>query len=219
MTAADAEAQYYQTVEEFFVSRRGDPLFLSNADWLLIRRWRLQGLPLRIVLRGIADALECHAHSWSRERKVGSLRYCEAEVEVARERWERALAIGAEPGVDIATSLLGFASALDVAKGLGPTATTVAGRAAAGLKALAARPGVAREVEGELRAFEDEILAAIRGEAEPGQLRGTEAAVEATLTRYREKMPAKVFGELRAQSISRELLAAHGLPRLSLFGI
>lgn len=219
MTAADAEAQYYQAVEEFFVSRRGDPLFLSNADWMLIRRWRLQGLPLRIVLRGIADALEGHAHSWNRERKVGSLRYCEAEVEVARERWERALAIGAEPGVDIATSLLGFANALEVAKGFGPKAATAAARAAAGIKALAARPGVAREVEGELRTFEAEILAAIRAEAEPGQLRGIEAAVEATLARYRERMPAKVFGELRAQSIIRELLAAHQLPRLSLFGI
>ena len=31
-TAVDPEAAYYQAVEEFFVSRRGDPLFLSNAD-------------------------------------------------------------------------------------------------------------------------------------------------------------------------------------------
>jgi hypothetical protein len=90
VSAADAEAAYYQGVEEFFVSRRGDPLLLSNADWLLIKRWRTQGVPLRIVLRGIADALDAHAHSWGRSRKVGSLRYCESEVESARERWERA---------------------------------------------------------------------------------------------------------------------------------
>jgi hypothetical protein len=88
----DPEAAYYQSVEEFFVSRRGDPLFLSNADWLLIRKWRQAGTPLRIVLRGIADALDAHAHSFSRDRKVGSLAYCAAEVEVARERWQRALA-------------------------------------------------------------------------------------------------------------------------------
>ena len=47
---------------------------------IALRRWRGEGLPLRIVLRGIADALDAHAHSFSRERKVGSLRYCEAEV-------------------------------------------------------------------------------------------------------------------------------------------
>lgn len=81
--APDPEAAYYQDVEEFFVSRRGDPLFLSNPDWLLVRKWRIAGLPLRVVLRGIADALDSHAHSWSRERKVGSLAYCAAEVDAA----------------------------------------------------------------------------------------------------------------------------------------
>jgi len=219
VTAADAEAQYYQAVEEFFVSRRGDPLFLSNADWLLIRRWRLQGLPLRIVLRGIADALESHAHSWNRERKVGSLRYCEAEVEAARERWERALAIGAEPGVDIGTTLLGFAKLLGAATGLGRKAANVADRASGEVAELAARPGMAREVEEKLRRLEGEILVAIRTGTESEELHAVEAAVDATLARYRAKMPARVFGELRAQSIVRELLAAHGLPRLSLFGI
>ena len=58
--APDPEAAYYQSVEEFFVSRRGDPLFLSNSDWLLVRKWRVAGLPLRVVLRGIADALDAH---------------------------------------------------------------------------------------------------------------------------------------------------------------
>ena len=48
-------------MEEFFVSRRGDPLILSNADWHLIRKWRTAGLPLRVVLRGITDALDSHA--------------------------------------------------------------------------------------------------------------------------------------------------------------
>jgi hypothetical protein len=32
VTSRDPEAEYYQTVEEYFVSRRGDPLMLSNAD-------------------------------------------------------------------------------------------------------------------------------------------------------------------------------------------
>ncbi len=73
VAAADPEAGYYQAVEEYFVSRRGDPLFLSNADWNLVRRWRLAGIPLRVVLRGIRDALDGHAHGWSRQRKVGSL--------------------------------------------------------------------------------------------------------------------------------------------------
>ena len=122
----DPEAAYYQAVEEYFVSRRGDPLFLSNADWNLVRRWRLAGLPLRVVLRGIRDALDAHAHGWSRERKVGSLSYCAREVDAARERWERALALGRDEGLDAAAALRGFAADLERARDLGPRARPVA---------------------------------------------------------------------------------------------
>ena len=53
----DPEAAYYQAVEEYFVSRRGEPLILSNADWHQVRKWRTAGLPLRVVLRGIRGEL------------------------------------------------------------------------------------------------------------------------------------------------------------------
>ena len=120
--SGDPEADYYQTVEEYFVSRRGDPLFLSNAEWNLVRKWRLAGLPLRVVLRGVRDALDAHAHGWNRERKVRSLAYCTAEVEAAGERWRRALATGAEPGLDAASALRGFARDLLHGRDLGPRA-------------------------------------------------------------------------------------------------
>src|SRR5215510_6004289 len=78
---------------------------LSNADWTLVHKWRTAGVPLRIVLRGIADALDSHAHSWGRARKVGSLAYCAGEVDAARERWERALSVGEEADADPAGRL------------------------------------------------------------------------------------------------------------------
>src|SRR5688572_9440609 len=93
---ADLEAHYYQSIEQFFVSRRGDPLMISNADWFTASKWRRAGIPLRIVLRGIGDALDGHAHSWGRHRKVESLAYCDGEVQAAYERWQRALQLGAE---------------------------------------------------------------------------------------------------------------------------
>src|SRR5262245_17080662 len=124
MSGPDATA-YYQQVEEFFVSRRGDPLFLSSADWTLVHDWKTAGVPLRVVLRGIGDALDSHAHSWGRDRKVGSLRYCAAEVDVARERWQRALAMGGEDAPSVADALVGFAEALD-RSALGPSARAVA---------------------------------------------------------------------------------------------
>ncbi|HET7293748.1 MAG TPA: hypothetical protein VFM88_15090 [Vicinamibacteria bacterium] len=215
MTALDREAAYYQSVEEFFVSRRGDPLLLSNADWLLVKRWRSQGLPLRVVLRGIADALDAHAHSWGRRRKVGSLRYCEAEVERARERWERATADGAAS--DVAGGLEALSAALERARGLGPAAAPVARDAAARLRRLreGSRP---RDAEPELQVAEGALVAAIRADDPDGAER-LDATVDAALAAYRSRMPAKVFASLREQSIRRELLARHGLPRLTLFEI
>jgi hypothetical protein len=213
--AVDPEAAYYQAVEEYFVSRRGDPLFLSNADWNLVRRWRVAGLPLRVVLRGIRDALDAHAHGWSRERKVGSLAYCEREVEAARERWERALALGRSEGLDAAAALRGFAADLERATGLGPRARAVAVEIARELRERA--EGRLEDATAWLAGREVRLLDAI--DAEEGEERrvALEAEVDAGLERWRERMPARVVAHLRREQLARRRLEAHGLPRLSLF--
>jgi hypothetical protein len=216
VAAADPEAAYYQAVEEFFVSRRGDPLFLSSADWHLVRRWRQAGIPLRIVLRGIADALDSHQHSWGRERKVGHLAYCRREVEAAHERWERALALGVSAGLDLGGALLGFARDLERARGLGPLARRAAEEAARGLRARAASPRLA-ELTPWLQKTEAGLLEALRRDAGEAEITGLEAEVDASLAAYRDRMPAAVLGQVRQESLARRLLAAHGLPRLSLF--
>jgi hypothetical protein len=213
---ADPEAAYYQEVEEFFVSRRGDPLFLSNADWNLVRRWRLAGLPLRVVLRGIRDALDAHAHGWSRDRKVGSLAYCAPEVDVARERWERALALGREDGFDAVSALRGFATDLEGARDLGPE-----GRAAASALAHEMRDradgGRLEDVTAWLVEREARLLEAIAAEEGEERRAALEAEVDAGLDRWRARMPVRVVEQLRREQIARRRLEAHGLPRLSLF--
>jgi hypothetical protein len=215
------EAAYYQTIEEFFVSRRGDPLFLSNADWLLIRKWRLSGLPLRVAMRGIADALDGHAHSWGRKRKVGSLSYCAAEVEAARERWQRALSFDDEAENGVSAAVASFADALDAATGLGPRGAARARSAAAELRAwsgaAAAGPRRLEELTVRLAAAERALLDAVRAEAEPSALAAIEAAIAADLAPYRGRMPARVLDQICDEAWTRRLLAHHGIPRLSLF--
>jgi hypothetical protein len=214
--ATDPEAAYFQSVEEFFVSRRGDPLFLSNADWTLVRQWRKQGLPLRIVLRGIGDALDAHAHSWGRARKVTSLAYCKAEVEAARERWERALSLGSEEGADLPGFLEGLATALERARGLGPAAQGLARLAVRGLREKAASGRSPREVEPWLAAREQELVAALRQD-DAARASSLEAEVDRDLAPYASRMPDKVLLQVREESLRRRLLESHGLPRLSLF--
>ncbi len=214
MTAPDAEASYYQTIEEFFVSRRGDPLFLSNADWLLVRKWRRARIPLRVVLRGIVDALDSHAHSWSRDRKVGSLAYCAREVDAARERWARSLSLGGE--IDVRAVLRGFAADLERASSLGPAGRTVARRLAEELRSQAAGDEL-EKVEGWLGGREAALLQAVRSDIGPSGVARVRTEVEETLSPYRERMPARVLAQIRQESEARRLLEAHGLPRLSLF--
>jgi len=212
----DPEAAYYQAVEEYFVSRRGGPLFLSNADWNLVRRWRLAGLPLRVVLRGIRDALDAHAHGWSRDRKVGSLSYCAGEVDAARERWERALALGREEGLDVAGALRGFATDLERARDLGPRARPVALDVAREMRARA-DAGRLEEIAAWLAEREALLLAAIGADEGPEGRAALEAEVDGELEKWRARMPPRVLQQLRGEKIARRRLEAHGLPRLSLF--
>jgi hypothetical protein len=214
----DPEAAYYQTVEEFFVSRRGDPLFLSNSDWLQVRKWRVAGLPLRVVLRGIADALDSHAHSWSRDRKVGSLAYCAAEVAAAAERWQRALSLDGEEGVGAASCLERFAEALEGASGLTGDAEEAAFHLAAELRTRAASGEEgASGLEPWLKEREAELLVILRRQMAPGTLAALERNIESDLAPYIARMPLRVVTQVRADAQARRVLEASGLPRLSLF--
>lgn len=214
---ADPEASYYQTIEEFFVSRRGDPLFLSNADWLLIRKWRSAGIPLRIVLRGIADALDSHAHSWGRDRKVGSLAYCAAEVDAASGRWQRALSMGGAEQQDAAAFLGSYAESLGRSEGLGPLSRPIARGLADALISRAAEDLSSRDLEEWLREKESLLLEALRRDMGDAKVAAIEAEVDHDLSSYASRMPAKVLSQIRTQSIARRVLEAHGLGRLSLF--
>jgi hypothetical protein len=189
---------------------------LSNADWHLIRKWRTAGLPLRVVLRGITDALDSHAHSWSRNRKVGSLAYCAAEVDTAAERWRRALALGEEEGVSVDAALRGFAEALEAAGPSGPRSAAVARQIAAELR-LRSGGEAMRELEPWLAEREATLRAALEEEMGPGAMGAIVRAVESDLAPYRGRMPERVLEQVRSESVARRVLEAHGLPRLSLF--
>ena len=203
-------------MEEFFVSRRGDPLMLSNADWFLVWKWRAGGLPLRVVLRGISDALDSHAHSFSRNRKVEHLSYCAAEVDAAAERWRRALDLGEEEGVSAASTLSGFAQALEAASDLGPRSAPLARALAVEIRARA-EGGSIRDLELWLVEREASLRAALEEDMGRAAVEAIAEGVDRDLAPYAGRMPARVLEQVRAESLTRRLLEAHGLPRLSLF--
>jgi hypothetical protein len=215
--AVDAEAEYFQTIEEYFVSRRGDPLLLSNADWLLIRRWRRSGIPLRIVLRGIRDALDGHAHSWGRAHKIRSLRYCEQEVATACERWRRAIRLGQDGEISQAQHLASLARALRDTQGLPPAVAGVSLALADEIEADAGAACESAELESRLGERERRLVKAVRGALEAETLRALSAAVERDFAPYRERMPKAVLDQVQTEALTRCLLEQLGLPRLTLF--
>jgi hypothetical protein len=220
--AVALEAAYYQTIEEFFVSRRGPPLTIANADWTLVRKWHKAGIPLRVVLRGIADALDAHAHSFARAQPVGSLRYCEAEVDVACERWRRALAGAGPAEIDLGAALEALAAAYEAVargggSGLDARARVRTAEIAAALRERAEGPGARLDLETWLVAQEAELVKLVKRAAGHDEVARLEAEVDADLAPYRERLPARVLQQVRRDAVARRLLEEHGLPRLSLF--
>jgi hypothetical protein len=213
----DAEAEYFQAVEEYFVSRRGDPLLLSNADWLLIGRWRRAGIPLRIVLRGIRDALDGHAHSWGHARKVRSLRYCEQEVATASERWHRAVRFGQDGELAQAQHLASLADTLRQQQGLPAQVAAMCATLASELAADAAAECEPARLELSLQERERRLLKVVRDALDAQTLRELEMAIEQDFAPYRERMPAPVLEQVRSEALARHLLERMGLPRLTLF--
>jgi hypothetical protein len=215
--AVRQEAAYYQAVEEYFVTRRAESLTISNADWTLIRRWRKASVPLRVVLRGIADAFDAHAHSWARGRAVGSLRYCETQVDEAYERWERALAGGgsSEAPLDVGTRVRGA---------LGHAAERLGGSLRDCAVAILAEwasdaPSAGAELEAWLREREERLLREVRAALGRETVAQVTDQIENDLRPYRERLPERVLQQVREESQRRRLLEIAGLPRLTLFEV
>jgi hypothetical protein len=169
------------------------------------------------VLRGITDALDSHAHSWGRDRKVGSLAYCAAEVDTARERWQRALAYETGERIGAAEFLGQLADALERAAGQGPAAAAIARATAAALRARIETPLDPQRLERWLGEQERAFLGAADRDDGGAARRHATVEVDAALARYRERMPAAVLEKVREESIARRLLERFGLPRFSLF--
>lgn len=81
----DQRIEYGRAVWSAHQARRRDERIMSPAEWDLIRRWMDQKIPLRVVLRGIADTA----------RAGRSLLYYEPSVTAAIKSWERALNVDA----------------------------------------------------------------------------------------------------------------------------
>ena len=67
---------YFTEIEEHFQRARGTGLFLlSPLDWALIESWKIAGVPLEAVLKGIDEAFEKWRSRKVKRRNVNSIAY------------------------------------------------------------------------------------------------------------------------------------------------
>jgi len=85
-------ADYFLEIESHFALRRGTPFILSAKDWVLMKKWSEDGIPLPVVLEAIDSVFDKQE---AKGKKVNSLAYCKHAV---KEMWDerKELQVGAE---------------------------------------------------------------------------------------------------------------------------
>ena len=75
---------YFLEIESHFAARRGTPFILSAKDWVLMKKWREDDVPLAVVIEAIDQVFEKNEAS-GRRKVINSLSYCRHAV---KEIWQ-----------------------------------------------------------------------------------------------------------------------------------
>jgi len=236
MSGRVTPGEYFRAIEEEFVRRRGATLLLSPKDWALIGEWRETGIPLRIVLQGIANVFDAFERRAPRGRRVNSLSYCKQEVLVlnalyrslrAAEAGRPADRTGAEEGKRAVARHLGrllkvVREAMSGASQAGLDGLVAAlARAAADLKRLRteARTGghAPQGLEAALRRLDDALLEAGSAAIPEEDLRATRDEIAAALAAASARMSSDALEVTRRALLANHLRRRLRLPRLTLF--
>lgn len=213
----DEDITYFRDIERAFVQRRGDPLFISNADWVyLAKLWRKR-IPTRVVLRGITDAFDAHAHSFARKQKIRSLSYCEDQIDAAVDRYRRALHVEGPSRRGLATAIEKFEATL----GALPASPQIAQPLLSARRALldvvtALDNDKAYDADKALTEIEDRLVEAATTALGLTTLKALEEETRAATAAYKSRMPANVYENLIGESVRRKILQHFGVPRILL---
>ncbi|MDX2269188.1 MAG: hypothetical protein NW208_13850 [Bryobacter sp.] len=208
---------YFTEIEERFQKARGKALFLmSPVDWALVETWKEQGIPLEAVLRGIDDAFDKWRQKKSKTTQVNSLAYCaQAVMEAARRIQDPAAAPASAPTLlsaeELEARLREAASQIPAEfPTIRDALLTLATEAASWLDRL-------EELEQNLSALSDKLLASLRAETSEADLLRCRQSVDAQLKPYRSKLSAADLMLMEKKFLDKMLLDHRRAPRLSLY--
>jgi hypothetical protein len=185
---------YFLEIESHFAQRRGTPFVLNAKDWVLMKSWSDEGIPLPVVIEAIDSVFDKQE---AKNRKVNGLSYCKHAV---KELWQerRELLIGGQesaPEEEVVPRLDALASAV----------AEVAPEFAERVRGLVSEKSVPR-IEERLMELEQELIDSLLPRAE--ELR---AEARALTSGADEKTRARTE-EAHLRRLVRERF---GLPRLT----
>ncbi|HEX7709283.1 MAG TPA: hypothetical protein VF701_22705 [Thermoanaerobaculia bacterium] len=199
-------ADYFQEIEAHFAMRRGTPFILNAKDWVLMKAWQTEGIPLPVVIEAIDSVFDKNEEKGGR-KTINGLSYCRHAV---KELWgdRRELQIGSQENApEEGPELLLEALAHEVESVGEPAAVAFGSR----IRALLAEKSVPR-IEERLIELEEELIrtlleTSLEAKALEGEARTMSAGADAK-TRERTEQA----------NLRRLVRDRFGLPRLTLFG-
>ena len=223
-----AVPDYFRAVERTFLDLRGGGMFLTPADWDLVRRWEERGIPLDVVLSGIRAAFSGRIRVSSRM----PLGECSREVEAAfdAKRIQRA---GAAPPPDGETpdgekdAGNGLERLADRLRKWSPagaplSSPEIAGdlvaavrEAAAKIERLSKAAGASAGAEEALKPIEADLLTGLQAALPDAAREEIENEVRNKLAPYRTRMPESTWQETFEQAVRRRVGQVFGLGSLT----
>lgn len=207
MTQVD---DYFTEIEGHFAQKRGTPFVLSAKDWLLMKKWREEGVPLPVVIEAIDTVFEKNESS-GRKKVISSLSYCRHAV---KELWDdrRDLQVGAEdalPEEAPAAALEALAAELEAS--LFDRVRSFAPQ----VRALAAEKSVPK-IEERLIELEHAIVEDLLASLAPGEAAALREHVAQSIGSA-AKLDEKTRARTEEANLRRLVRERFALPRLTLF--
>jgi hypothetical protein len=210
---AAVSADYFLEIESHFATRRGTPFILSAKDWVLMKKWHEEGVPLPVVLEAIDSVFDKNETATGRKKMINGLSYCRHAV---KELWDerRELHVGGEgQAPEAGAEPLLEALAVDLEASEAPHEVVAA--FAVRVRGLAAEKTIPR-IEEQLIDLEAELFAAVFAALPTSEMEAVRVAVVRALGDT-SRLDEKTRVRTEEANLRRIVRDRFGLPRLTLF--
>jgi hypothetical protein len=225
----DDSIEYCREVESYLCKKNAGHLIrIVGPAFEQVKRWAAQGIPLKIVFRGIDRTCERHNAKPGRRRPL-RIEFCEGDILSAFDDWRRATGTS-ELSEDVSTSrkeplathierAVSRLLAVRTNARQDPLAQVIASTVAA----LDELVGRSREARGDERAaliaqlaeLDTALIAAARGHLDPETAAALRREVDADLAPFASRMTTEARARASALAFDKLAREALGLPVLS----